>query len=180
MYKKYVFILLSFILIIGLSGCGTTTVPEKVDNAPQTQQTQEPVAPENEVFSIGETVKMGSLQLTLNGARFVLGDNFFKPDAGTKWLAFDCTIENSAETSTGISSLLMFKLYDADNFSKETTWLASGLKGSLDGEIGAGRKMRGEIAFVVGENETEWEFIFEPSIFGYGQAIYEISIKEVN
>lgn len=168
-----------FLLVLQLAlslliiGCGTAVSPQRVENPGQTQP-----PPAQEKFKIGETVRMGNLQFTLNGARFDDGDDFFKPDAGTKWIVLDCTIENVGQEPTAISSLLMFSLYDAENYSKDLAF-GPNLKGSLDGELGAGRRMAGEIAYEVGEAEQSWEFIFAPNLFGFGQAIYEINIREV-
>lgn len=72
----------------------------------------------------------------------------------------------------------MFTLYDAEGYSKDIA-MADNLKGSLDGELGAGRKMAGEVAFTVDEDESAWEFVFEPQVFGFGQAIYDISASDI-
>lgn len=72
----------------------------------------------------------------------------------------------------------MFALYDANSYAKDIA-MADNLKGSLDGELGAGRKMAGEVAFTVDEGEDEWEFVFEPQVFGFGQAIYDISASDI-
>lgn len=47
-------------------------------------------------------------------------------------------------------------------------------KGQLDGELGPGRKMSGQIAFELDTVEKNLEFIFEPNVFGSGQAIYKV------
>lgn len=52
-------------------------------------------------------------------------------------------------------------------------------QGNLDGELGAGRSMRGEIAYEVDEGQTDWELIFEPNLFDFGQGIYELSADEL-
>lgn len=168
-----------FLLVLQLAltllviGCGTTVQPEKIENPGQTQP-----PPAQETFKIGETVKMGNLQFTLNGVRFDDGGDFFSPNDGERWLVFDCTLENLGSEPTAISSLLMFKLYDANDYAMGLA-IGPDLKGSLDGELGAGRRMAGEIGFVVEETEQSWEFIFAPNLFGFGQAIYEINIGEV-
>ena len=121
---------------------------------------------------------MGDLEFTIKGARWDQGDQFMKPDKGEKWLVLDCEIENKSNESAHLSSLLMFTLYDEDNYSKDMEFFAN-TKGSLDGELGAGRKMAGEVAFNVEEGQTRWEFIFAPNVFGFGQAIYVITEAEV-
>ncbi len=172
-----------FMLLLGvlaasliLVGCGETVTPEKVD--PDDPEEDNGNTEQAEKYGVGDTVKMGDLQFTLNGVRYEAGSEFWAPDEGTKWIVFDCTLENKGSESEAISSLMMFNLYDAGSYSKEIA-LADNLKGSLDGELGAGRKMAGEIAFDVSEDETKWEFIFEPQVFGFGQAIYDVTADDI-
>ena len=163
------------VITILIAGCGDTVTPEKVDPDDPGEENGAPAA---EKYAVGDTVKMGDLQFTLNGVRYEAGDEYWKPDEGTKWLVFDCTLENKGSESEAISSLLMFKLYDADSYTKDIA-MADNLKGSLNGELGAGRKMAGEVAFTVDEGEDEWELVFEPQVFGFGQAIYDISASDI-
>lgn len=79
-------------------------------------------------------------------------------------------MENKGKENTTVSSLLMFKLEDNEGYARDLA-LGADLKGQMDGELGAGRKMRGELAYEVEEANTEWDFIFEPNVFGFGQAI---------
>lgn len=177
--KKRIGTLLVLVLVFALviSGCGETTTPEKVDNNDQGQENenQQPA----EKFNVGDTVKMGDLHFTLKGVRFSKGDEYWKPEKGKKWIVFDCTLENVGSESESISSLMMFNVYDPEGYQQDIAF-PDDLKGSLDGELGAGRKMSGEVAFEVDAEETSWEFIFEPNVFGFGQAIFDISVDEVN
>ena len=46
--------------------------------------------------------------------------------------------------------------------------------------LGAGREVAGEVAFTqADEDESAWEFVFEPQVFGFGQAIYDISASDI-
>lgn len=190
MFRNNTFILVLVMVLaftVLVVGCEETTIPEKVEknDIEQLVKTddsndllEETIAPTTETFLMGDTVKMGDLEFTLKGARWDQGDQFIKPDKGEKWLVFDCEIENKSNESTHLSSLLMFTLYDEDNYSKDIEFFAN-TKGSLDGELGAGRKMAGEVAFNVEEGQIQWEFIFQPNVFGFGQAIYVITEDEV-
>ena len=175
MKKLLIVLVLIAALALALAGCGETVTPEKVEPGDPGEENETPAA---EKYAVGDTVKMGDLQFTLNGVRYEKGSEFWEPDEGTKWLVFDCILENKGSESEVISSLMMFKLYDADSYSKEIA-MADNLKGSLDGELGAGRKMAGEVAFTVDEDESAWEFVFEPQVFGFGQAIYDISASDI-
>ncbi len=72
-----------------------------------------------------------------------------------------------------ISSLMMFKMADSEGYNYSVT-IADSSKPSLDGELGPGRKMRGEIAFEVPTDATGLELIFEPDFLGFGQAIFKL------
>lgn len=181
MIKKVFLISLVILLVFALLGCGETTQPERVEEEKNGEAVTEEgteVGGAEEYFAIGDTVKMGDLVFTLNTARWDSGDEFFAPDEGERWLVLDCTIENQADESTSISSMLMFSLYDEEHYSCNQEFVAD-LRGSLDGELGPGRKMSGEIAFSVSEEHSTWEFIFEPNVFGFGQAIFKVNEEDV-
>lgn len=68
---------------------------------------------------------------------------------------------------------MMFKLADSEGYSYNQT-IIDNVKGSLDGEIGPARKMRGEIVYEVPKKAQGLEFIFEPNLLGFGQAIFKL------
>jgi len=172
MKKFFLLLALMLALALVLTGCGETVTPEKVDPG------EGGGGDAAEKYAVGDTVKMGDLRFTLKGVRYDTGSEYWKPDAGTRWIVFDCVVENTGSESETVSSLLMFKLYDADGYTKDVA-IPEDLKGSLDGELGAGRKMAGEIAFTVDEDETAWELIFEPQVFGFGQAIFDVTASDI-
>lgn len=167
-------IIFAFLLALGSSD-SESSKPTKVE---QSEGNTEAKSEQQETFKVGETVKMGDLEFTVNGIRIDEGDDFNKPEEGNVFLIIDATIKNTGQDSNALSSLIMFKLYDSEFYEKDMSIFAD-TKGSLDGELGAGRTMRGEIAFEVGKDETEWEFIFEPNVFGFGQAIYELKAGDM-
>jgi hypothetical protein len=132
-----------------------------------------------EIFELGDTVAMGDLEHTLHGARWSEGDEWYGPDEGERWLVVDIELTNTGGGSESISSLLMWTLVDADNRSLDVTFTGDE-RGSLDGELGSGRSMRGEAAFSVADSEDQWELVFEPNLFGFGQAIYVIDDDDVD
>ncbi len=181
-------LMLCLMLVLGiLGGCVDTVVPEKVDKS-DTHGTGTPVTSSNvdteafkevaKIFNIGDTVRMGNLEYTINFAYWGEGSLFVEPDEGEKWLIIDCTIKNTGDKPAGLSSLLMFKLYDEESYARDMSIFAT-TKGSLDGEVGVNRKLRGQIAYSVDEDQSQWELIFEPNMFGFGQAVYLIKVDEV-
>ena len=156
----------------GPSDAPTSAPPSNVAAATaKTTPTQSPI------FHVGDVVKMGDLEHKLWGARFSKGDQYIKPKDGERWLVLDIEVTNRGDKSTSVSSLLMWKLEDEEHRSADLAF-ATDTRGKLDGEIGVGRSIRGEIAFTVGAAQKQWELIFEPAVFGRGQAIYMVTATE--
>lgn len=168
--KRIFLALLVGLMMITIIGCGETTTPEKATTT-QNDESQKPKAPET--FSVGESIKMGGLICTVNSVRDSKGGDFLRPEEGNIYKIIDITLENMGEESVSISSLLMFSLSDAEGYKYNVT-IAPDTKGSIEGELQPGRKLRGEIAFEVPEDAVGLELLFEPNVFGFGQAIIKI------
>jgi len=169
--KRFLFVLLVSLVLV-LTACSvTTTTPEKINDTSQTQQTAK-----QQIFKIGDKVKMGDLAITLNSAQLVLPDEWNQPtDSNNQFLFVDATIENLGNQSVVISSLMMFKLVDKDG-REQNIAIHTKQKGQLDGELGPSRKMTGQIVFEVPKTSklSDFEFIFEPDLLGFGQAIFKL------
>ncbi|SNX53638.1 DUF4352 domain-containing protein [Thermoanaerobacterium sp. RBIITD] len=176
--KKIILVLLAMLLLITIAGC-TETIPEKQTTTPTNQSSETKTgnqtkqeAKKPEIFKIGDTVKMDKLNITVNGVRYSNGSDFLKPEDGKVYAIVDATIENIDSKAQTVSSMLMFKLADSDGYNYNST--IGDTKAQLDGEVGAGRKMRGEVAFEIPKDAKGLEFIFEPNAFGTGQAIFKL------
>lgn len=159
-----------------LAACSEVT-PQKVDNAPGAPPAATtPVAPQPPpVFSAGDTVKYGDLHITVNSLRTSQGSTYFKPDNDI-FLIVDLTIENRGSKAGSVSTMLSMSLVDADSYKHDIAIFAD-TKGSVDGQLGPGRQVRGEIAFDVDKHD-HYELIFsEP--FATGQAIWKLNIADV-
>jgi len=194
MKKVLIGIFVVFLAMVLVIGCEEDLEPEVVndgnenaeeesgeeesDEEPQDESGGDGMEEETGL-KIGDRVKMGDLEFEARSARWEEGEDMMGPDDGERWLVIDVEIENIGDESTSISSMLMFSMYDDQNYSVDQSWMAD-TRGSLDGELGAGRTMAGEIAFEVPEDSEAFEFIFEPTVFGFGQAIYEIQAGEVD
>jgi len=67
----------------------------------------------------------------------------------------------------------MFKLSDGEGYSYDQAFGAD-TKGSLDGELAPGRKMRGELAYEIPKDASGLELIFDADVWGSGQAIVKL------
>ncbi|MBA7606386.1 hypothetical protein ES703_13534 [subsurface metagenome] len=184
-HQIYIILFIVFTLIFGfVLACGEDVIPEKVEKLTEEEMiTEEKIeetmeeTPKTEIFEIGDTIKMGSLQFKVNSVRTSEGDEFFKPDESNVYLFVDITIENISNEEEHISSLLIFKIVDKDGRSYDMAIFADA-KGSVDGSLAAGRKMTGELSYEVPKNINEFELEIDPELFGAGIAIVRIPIEK--
>lgn len=169
--KKVLGLLLVTCLVLTLAGCGGTNTPAKVPPASGNDDNETPQ--QQETFSIGDKVKMGDFYITVKKAYYYKGSEWNKPGENEKWLVLDIELENHTNEPQHVSSLMMFELFDSENYGY-TAALNTDEKGNIGGELGPGRKMAGEITFAVPKDEEAFELIFEPDPFAQGQAIFKI------
>lgn len=191
--RRKLMLMVALLFAVGtvLVGCGgeSTIEPVENDSSKQTEEAgdnetteganeetndeaNEADNKEPKVFGVGETVNFDGLHITVNDAYITKGN----PDEFTEamndyYVVVDVTIENTTDQSAAVSSLMQISLLDADGYSQDIG-IGLNTKGSLDGEIGAGRKLSGEVAFDVHDSEY-FEFIFEDP-FTTGQAIWKL------
>lgn len=167
MRKLSAFILFFVLLFFVFTGCDSAE-PEKVDTA-TTGQT----SAKTETYKIGDSVKAGNLIFTVNSTRTDKGGEFFSPEEDHIYYIIDVTVENTGDSSETVSSLLMFKLFDSDGYNYSVTF-GPDTKGQVDGEISAGRKLRGELVFEIPEDASDLELEIDPTVFGAGKIIVEL------
>jgi hypothetical protein len=126
---------------------------------------------------IGETAQVGEFAVTVHGFRAYAGDQSAKPRAGNSYLAVDLTVENVGSQPRTVSGVLMCRVADSNSYAYPMCLAAPGLRGSIDGELAPGRKVRGEVAFEVPLTSRGFEFMFTPSPLRPGQAIIPLTGK---
>lgn len=159
--KKIILVFMALLLI----GC-TTVTPQQVNNP-----TPPPVT--TKTYSVGDTIEFDGLRITVNSYRTSKGDQFFKPK-NAYYFIIDATLENISKEAKSVSTMLQMKLYDKESYSQDLTIILDA-KGSLDGEIAPGRKVRGEVGFDAKASDV-YEFVFS-GVFTKGQAIWKIPVK---
>lgn len=179
MSKLFKIGILVFTLIILIMGCTESNVEETPEGSDQNiaddgtteGPTDEPAEePSGGVFAVGDTADFDGLKITLNGVRTSQGDEYFPPE-NDKFILIDLTIENTTNEAQTVSTLMQMSLMDPESFAYDVAIFAD-TKGSVDGEIAPGRKVRGEVAFDVPQADF-YEFIFEDPFVG-GQAIWKL------
>lgn len=126
---------------------------------------------EQAAFNLGEAVQVGTLSITVNEVKPVEGNQFAKPAEGNQFLMADITLENTGSTAESISTLLQMWLKDPTGQRYKVDLLAMTASGgtSPDGELAAGEKLKGQVAFEVPADATGLLFVFDGNVFGAGK-----------
>ena len=108
-----------------------------------------PEDPGGETYELGETVRVGDLEVTVNGFRRSTTGGIFSPNPGHSFAYVDTTIKNVGSASTVVSAVLQAALIDSQGARYATDLIAEAANSiaSLNGAISPGWLMRGEIGF---------------------------------
>ena len=147
--KKSVSLLM--ILMLLLTGCTSSNQEEKVERKSQ--------------YSIGETVEVEGILITLNGVRVLEGDEFMKPEDGEEWIALDFTFENTTDKAEYIAGIFEISLRDSEGRDKDIN-IWGDVQGSLDGDLLSNDKLRGEKAFTVKSEDEELTALYKSTFSG--------------
>lgn len=176
--------ILILVCVLLMTGCVEVenVTPEKVEDAggvpaesqqSDSEEKQGQAQTKTETYKIGDSIKAVDLIFTVNSGRTDEGSDFIKPDEGKIFYLIDVTVENAGDESETVSSLMMFKLFDADGYNYNIT-IGPDTKGQVDGEVSAGRKLRGELVFEIPTDAEGLELQIDPTVFGSGQIIVEL------
>ena len=170
--KIKLFLITAIVTVLLFTGCTSNTTPQKVDlssssqniNADNSSAEKVVETPIQTEFLLGDTIKVENLQFTVTGTRKSSGGMFAKPKAGNEYLMVDVLVQNVGTKTEGISSMMMFSLSDKDGYSYDTAFTDE-TKGNVDGNIMAGKYIRGELAFEVPSNGS-YKLQINPEVLG--------------
>lgn len=142
--------------------------------ATQPSETTPDTAGKEDTHKIGEPVQLGDRRYTVNGVRVLEGEGNTNPAKGYRWIAVDITAENTGKQDAEFSSMLQFRLKDQDGYEYNVSFLPVRTKGTVDGVVKPGDKLRGEVTFEVQESATAFQLIIDDSAFGSGTATVDL------
>jgi len=138
----------------------TTTNAAAEQPAEAEKKEDEKKAPDS--YKVGDAVDFNDLTVTVNGVRESEG-KVLKPKDGKKFVVVDVTVENKGKEDKPISSLIQTAMSDGEGYSY-TIALSDDEKASLNGSVGAGKKLRGEVTFELPKEATDLEFTFKGAL----------------
>ena len=178
--KKRHPILGTIVLIIGIfiiiGALGSSNEPQKVSSEKTTAAT---VAKETEppVYTVGDTLEMGNILVTLNGVSESTGSQFLMPADGNVFVICEFTIENNSNAEMAVSSLMSFECYFNDLAANISLGAMTGdqNKPQLDGAVAAGKKINGVIGYEAPSDWTEMEVHFKANPYSVKHFIFNYS-----
>jgi hypothetical protein len=134
---------------------------------------------ELETFSIGESIEMNNMVLTVNEISSPAGDQFTKPTEGYKFLVVDLTLINNSSNAVNISSLMQMYVKDSEarKFSVDIMATTAANGTTPDGEYAPGETIRGQVGYEVPADETQFVFSFEADFWGTGKILVELPLE---
>ena len=117
-------------------------------------------------FKVGQQVKVGKFTVTVHKVTYPYTNELDQPDSGKAYVLLDVEVANSSSESQAFSSLMQFNLKDSTNASYDET-IMLGVQGTApDGDIAAGKSLRGPVAFEVPAGAKGLQFGFLPDLGG--------------
>ena len=172
--KKFTLIILAITLILTLfTGCTVSDSPSKVSPSPSDSTDLNSNAHTTPGISestarLGETLDYQGLQLTFDSIENYVDNSGFaldKPSDGKLFIVLWFTASNT----TGEDLFINMFLEDSycDDFGIDPVSLLFNIEGAqLWGNVAAGKKSKGYVAYEVPENWETLEFQYTPEVFG--------------
>ncbi len=150
------------VIIAAIGGSGGDGKPQKISesNSPDQNVSQEPddsAKPEDEIFTVGDSVSLDDIVVTLVDVSESDGGNYMTPEDGKVFILCEFKIENNSGADIGVSSMISFEAYVDDySTSMNLSAMLSSDKPQLDGSVADGKKINGVIGY---EAEKGWQSI---------------------
>lgn len=136
-------------------------------------QEEESAPPEDGSYTVGDSVSMNDIVVTLVDVSESEGAQFATPDDGKVFVLCEFTIENNSKNDIGISSILSFEAYVDDyTTSMDLSAIMSSDKPQLDGSIAAGKKMNGVIGYSADKGWSSIEVRFRPDFWSGNEFLF--------
>ncbi len=145
----------------------TATPRPKATATPRPTKTPRPTPTpvKRDGYGVGETAVYKNIRYTVTGWRESRGSSWNSPDSGNIYVLVSFQIENNSSEDLSLSTLLYFDGY-CDDYSLDYSFgAAMEEKGSLDGTIARGKKVKGEYGVEVPKDWKTIEITITPGWF---------------
>ena len=171
--KKMISIVLVGVLMLGLCACGNEpTLVGTKENAANTT-TAAPSA-DDQVFKVGDIVKLGDVEVTFIGVTESEGSEFFKPADGKIFVLCEFEIANNSDEDVTVSSIMSFCAY-CDDYECDLSISAMAEKDDkeqLDGTVAPEKKMKGVVGYEIPVEWKNLEIHYQPDVISDDKIVF--------
>lgn len=152
-YKKWWFILIAAILVIGFIGSlGGDSEKDKPkvkeeatsDKTETKKEDKKENKQEEQVFKVGDTVDVKGYEIKVNSVEYSEGGEFMKPDEGKQYVIVNLTITNNAGERKSYNPLDYSLVADGNSESAGFTYL-DGVETLSSGDLDEGATVTGNL-----------------------------------
>lgn len=166
-----------FLILAAVGGSGNDDKSQRVteSTSPSASASTAPT-PELETFTVGDSVSLNDIAVTLVDISENTGGNYMKPSDGKVFILCEFDIENNSDKDIAVSSILSFEAY-VDHYatSMNLSAMLSSDKPQLDGPIAAGKKMHGVIGYEADPGWSSIEVRFKPDFWSGSEFLFTYS-----
>ena len=169
-----ILIVFGFFMIVGAIAGGSDE-PKKVENNAPAISTN--VETEPEVFTVGDTLEMNNILVTLNDVSESNGSQFLQPTDGNIFVVCEFTIENNSDSEMAVSSMMSFECYFDDYAANISlgAMTADQSKKQIDGTVAPGKKINGVVGYEAPADWSNMEIHFKANISAAKSFIFNYS-----
>ena len=172
LYKRIWFLVL--VILVGFIAIGTgTSNSSKTSSTASSNKTSPTIsssisnvtkaatAPEKELFSVGDTINVGNLELTyVSSGEYKEENPLLQPSDGMMYIFLKFAYQNTSSSSDVAISSFSFKCY-ADGYACDSYY---GNNNDLSATLSAGRSGSGLVCFTVPKDAKEIEVEYDASL----------------
>ena len=171
-------IVLIFGIILIVGALAGNDEPQKVESsAPAATQAAVAEATEAPVFTVGDTLEIGDILVTLMDVSENKGSQFFTPTDGNVFVTCEFIIENNSNSEMAVSSIMSFECYFDDYAANISLGAMSAdqSKQQLDGTVAPGKKISGVVGYEAPADWTDMEVHFKSSLYTIKPFVFNYS-----
>jgi hypothetical protein len=118
------------------------------------------------VYGVNEPATISDQTLTVTGVQrnYSSGNQYVKPDAGQEYVVVSVTIQNNGNEQVSYNTY-DFQMQDSNGVQKTEAFVTSVENQLQSGNLAAGGKVTGNLAYEVPKGDTGLKLIFKPSFW---------------
>ena len=178
--KKIVVFIVSICFVVSLAACGATTSEVNKINPSSAEQKINSSSVEDTTASIGETLDFNGLQITFDSIeKFEDKSGMNKLEDGKMFVMLWFTANNTTGEDQYIN--MFYEDSYCDDTAVDPVSVLFGASGdSLWGDVAAGKKRKGYVAYKVDSSWSSIEFSYEPELFDKAKMTFKATPDDLS